>query len=384
MNETRRVLYVEHMADVGGGQMCLLDLVRNVDREKYAPVVTCVSKGEFYGLVKSSGVDTEIVDIRRVLRKSPLRTLADMRALGRIIRERRIDIVHVYSLKSHLMVLIPALLEGVPVIWHCEVTSDYGKFFDMVGCLGARVIVAASEFVSGRFGWFPACRRKVRVVYNAVDLGKYDRSRVGSNTRAELGIDRDAFVVGGVGRLAREKGFHCLIEAAAEISGRVPRLALLIVGGGPPGPDEYVEELRRRAADSPVAGNIIFTGYRRDVPELMAAMDVVAVPSLREVFGLVAVEAMALARPVVASAVGGLPEVVEDGVTGILIPPRDPSALAEAVTRLYTDAPLREKMGVAGRRRAGERFDLKVHVKKIENIYAGLVGDPAAQSRAEG
>ncbi len=380
----RRVLYVEHMADVGGGQMCLLDLVRTIDRQKYSPVVTCVSRGEFYDLVESLGVDIEIVDIRRVLRKNPLCTLADIRVLDRIIRDRLIDLVHVYSLKSHLMVLLPALIRGVPVIWHCGVTSDYGRFFDLLGCLGARLIIAASRFVSGRFDWCTLCSRKVRVLHNAVDLGKFDSGSVASNVRDDLGIDRGAFVVGAVGRLVEEKGFDYLIEAASEIARHAPTLKLLMVGGGSGSSGDYEEALRRKARDSLPASSIIFTGYRRDVRECMAAMDVVVVPSLREVFGLVAVEAMALERPVVASAVGGLPEVVEDGVTGILVPARDPGGIARAVQRLHDDRALAGEMGRAGRRRAEDLFDLRAHVREIEAIYEGLIRGSRPREETEG
>lgn len=365
---SRMILYVEHMADVGGGQISLLEILRRIDRQRYTPVVTCVTRGELFDQVKALGVDCEIVDIRGVLRKSPLRTIGNMRALYRLMRDRGVDLIHFNSLKALLIACVPALLTRVPAIWHCRVTSDYGKFFDLVGCLCAKRIVVPSRFLLARFNWQSICRGKVRLIYNAAELDGPGMNPPAMDIRDELGIPSRAFVVGCAGRMEEEKGYHLLVEAVCELACRLPDLRLVVVGGEPVG-GTYRERLREMVSGSDMASRVHFTGYRRDIRRYLAAMDVVAVPSEREVFGRVAVEAMALGKPVVASSAGGLPEVVEDGVTGILFPPGDVAALSEALARLSDDRDAAAAMGEAGRRRAMELFDMRKHVREIETLY---------------
>ncbi|MGH2511176.1 MAG: glycosyltransferase family 4 protein, partial [Candidatus Limnocylindrales bacterium] len=182
--------------------------------------------------------------------------------------------------------------------------------------------------------------------------------------REEYGIAPDAAVVGVVARLEPEKGHPTLLEAWPAVLRAVPNAVLLIVGEG-----SRREELERQAAGLQITQRVVFTGRRDDVPAVTAALDVAVLPSYREAQGLSILEAMALSRPVVASRVGGIPEVIEDGVSGLLVPPHDPEALAGAIVRLLTNHPLADMIGRAGHDVVHARFCIGLMVKAVEQIY---------------
>jgi glycosyltransferase involved in cell wall biosynthesis len=186
--------------------------------------------------------------------------------------------------------------------------------------------------------------------------------------RRELSLGGDERLVLSIGRLTEQKGHRYLLEAWRRISSECPRGRLLLVGDGP-----ARERLTRHAERLGVAGSVIFLGWRKDVPRLLEAGDVVVHPSLWEGFGLVLLEAMAAGKPVVGTNVSAIPEIVADGGTGLLVPPRDPSALAEAVLRLLRDAGLRSAMGCAGRERVNREFTVDKMVSAHEAVYGRVL-----------
>jgi glycosyltransferase involved in cell wall biosynthesis len=222
----------------------------------------------------------------------------------------------------------------------------------------------------------------VELVYNGVDLARYDHTEACCTLPEEYGFPADAPLVGCIARLEPEKGHPTLLEAWPLVLERVPSARLLIVGEGSRG-----EALKARAEELGLLGEaceadacvgtrharpnarVLFTGRRDDIPSVTAALDVAVLPSYREAQGLVILEAMALRRPVVATRVGGIPEMVEDGVTGLLVPPHDHEALAAAIVRLLTDHPAADMMARAGYELAHERFCLEGMVASISRLY---------------
>jgi glycosyltransferase involved in cell wall biosynthesis len=186
--------------------------------------------------------------------------------------------------------------------------------------------------------------------------------------RAELGIPQDAPVVGSVANFKAAKDHATLLRAAALLRQAVPELRLLLVGQGP-----LEAETRRLAAELGLQGAVVFAGFRTDARRLAAAFDVFALSSTYEGLPIALIEAMALGRPAVVTRVGGTPEVVSDGAQGLLVPPRDPAALAAALLRLLGDPGLRASMGAAARSRALE-FDIRKAVRRMEQVYADLLG----------
>jgi glycosyltransferase involved in cell wall biosynthesis len=204
----------------------------------------------------------------------------------------------------------------------------------------------------------------VSLIYNGVDLERYDHQEPCCTLREEYGMPSGARLVGVVARLEPEKGHATLLEAWPAVLRACPDAYLLVVGEG-----SRCDELRAQASDLGIADRVVFTGRREDVPAITAALDVAVLPSYREAQGLSVLEAMALSRPVVASDVGGIPEMIEDGVTGLLVPPRDPSALAAAIVRLLDDHPLADMVGRAGHDLVHRRFCLEQMIAGIEQIY---------------
>jgi len=222
----------------------------------------------------------------------------------------------------------------------------------------------------------------VSLIYNGVDLERYDRMEACCTLREEYGIPDGAPIVGVVARLEPEKGHPTLLEAWPRVLAAVPDAHLLVVGEG-----SRCDDLRAQAEALGLLGSdpsnprselgrrVVFTGRRDDVPAVTGALDVAVLPSYREAQGLSILEAMALSRPVVASAVGGIPEVVEDGRSGLLVPPHDRDALARAITRLLLDHPYADLLGRAGRELVHERFCVERMVRAIEAIYDESVSE---------
>ena len=202
------------------------------------------------------------------------------------------------------------------------------------------------------------------LIYNGVDLERYDHQEPCCTLREEYAMEPGSAIVGVVGRLELEKGLPTLLEAWPRVRREVPGAYLLIVGEG-----SRQEALRQIARDQGIEQHVIFTGRRDDIPAVTAAFDVAVLPSYREAQGLTILEAMALSRPVVASNVGGIPEMIEDGVTGLLVAPHDPDALAAAIVRLLTDHPLADMLGRAGHDLVHDRFCVQLMVNAVQELY---------------
>jgi glycosyltransferase involved in cell wall biosynthesis len=367
------VLYPEHSAYIGGGQTYLFNILRYLDREKFEPLATVVTEGDISATLSALEVSFEVVDMRWVLSKNPLATCGNFHDFYRIIREHRIDVVHCNSQKSLMVAGPPARLAGARVLWHAHVPSGLGRAFDVLGCFLAHMIVVNSNHVRRRFEGCPGGVRNLRVVPYGIDTERFSVTRDGSDIRREFGIAGSDQVIGYVGRLEEEKGTQVLIEAVPAILGELPAARFLIAGEASDEQAEFEALAEERVRQLGIADRVRFAGFRNDVPDLIAAMDVVVVPSLREAFGLVNVEVMACGRPLVATRVGGIPEVVEDGATGILVPPADSGALADAVIGLMRDPDRRRAMAEAGRRRAAALFDIRAHVSKMQALYEEMV-----------
>jgi len=188
--------------------------------------------------------------------------------------------------------------------------------------------------------------------------------RPSEDVQSELGVPVDGGCVACVARLEPEKDVHTLLRAMAEVISKAPEARCLVVGDG----SEAVR-LKHFASDLGVSANVVFTGYRQDVSSIVSAADVFVLPSLAEPFGLVLVEAMALGKPVIATRVGGPLEIVEDGVTGLLVPPADPAAMAEAIRALLADPERRRAMGEAGRARFEAQFTAERMARETVEVY---------------
>jgi glycosyltransferase involved in cell wall biosynthesis len=221
-------------------------------------------------------------------------------------------------------------------------------------------------------GWFPA--QRIFPVYNGVDLAKYNGMKKNVEIiKREIGIDPRHLVVGLVANLRRVKGIKFLIEAASLICEKRSDVKFLIIGGNMKEPDYTQDDMEALAKTLKVDQNVHFIGARNDVPDLISVFDIAVVASLSEGFSNTILEYMASSKPVVATAVGGNPEAVVQGKTGLLVPPGDSYALAEAILSILNDREMALEFGTAARKRAEEKFSLSSMIKSYENMFEQVI-----------
>ena len=281
------------------------------------------------------------------------RTIGATRDLAAICRTVKPDWIIGSFAKEFWPLAIVARTEGIPLALFLHIQKLSRLSAPLFPWLASRFILP-SEYLRN---WVVARRgmprSRTRVLYNPIDVDRFrPDAALRDASRRRLGFTPNDVVVGFAGRFERQKGVHVLAEALEGVMARVPNVRGLWVGGG-----ELAEDIERKIAASPYASRHVREPWSNDVVACFAAMDVLAFPPIRrESFGRVSAEAQACALPVVASAVGGIPETLRDGVSGTLVPPGDVPAWTEALTTLAIDADLRARMGAAGRAQACERF----------------------------
>jgi len=214
---------------------------------------------------------------------------------------------------------------------------------------------------------------KVVLIYNGIEVDEYKpnveefRSQE-SEVRREFALARDVPVIGAIGRLVWQKGFEYLIEAVPDVLRTYPDARFLIVGDG-----LLRERLEALSEELRVRDNVIFAGFRSDIKEILCAVDLLVIPSLLEGFPMITLEAMAMAKPIVATNIDGITEQITDGVNGILVPPKDPPALAKAVLRVLNDKELARSMGLAARKKVEQEFSVEKMIAETEKVYLSLL-----------
>ncbi len=290
--------------------------------------------------------------------------------LAREFRRYRIHIAHTHSWATVMEGIIGARLARVPIIIHGEhgtMKTETKLHIQIQRALwhSTDQMLAVSnvlrENLQRQFN-FP--KEKIRVIANGVDLSRFALTRQSDDYKTRLGLPANALVFGAIGRVVPVKAYSTLLQAAKLIFDEIPMAHLVMVGDGP-----QLEALVQLAEEYQIAARVHFLGARKDVPEILRAFDVFVLSSESEGMSNTILEAMASARPVVATAVGGNPELVVDRETGLLVPPHDPPAMAAAIMKLLRDTELCRQMGWLGRQRVEEKFSLEVMVQNYANIY---------------
>ena len=368
------ILFVDHGEGMGGAEHSLLQLMRGLDRLRYRPILAC-EEGPLARAAREASIETAITPIRP-LRGRPA-ALFDLwrsgRRLAALARREGARILHANTMRASFAAALAARLSGRTLIWHARDIFGAGQiggtWYPWLMSRLARVVIANSRAVAASIS-----RPDVRVVYNGVELGRFDPGRKPHTARAALGLTACPILIGTVGRMQPWKGHHLFLQAAERVIHELPEARFLIVGGRVFQADAgYEDELHAQAVAAGIADHVHFAGQQDNIGDWLAAMDIFAHCSKAEPFGRVVVEAMAAARPVVAFADGGVPEIVADGTTGILASPGDTSALADAMLALARDPALGAQMGQAGRVRAEAFFSATAHCRQVEAVYDSIV-----------
>jgi glycosyltransferase involved in cell wall biosynthesis len=298
-------------------------------------------------------------------------------ALWHVFRCERPDIVHTHTSKAGAVGRVAAWLAGIPVVIHTPhghiFYGYYGPaiswvirlFERLLALITDRIVTLTDRGANEHVRYKIAGPEKFVTIPSGIALSVFRSVRVEpSMKRKELGLPTEGPVIGTVGRLVPIKGHEWLLKAAPRVLAEFPHATFVFLGEGP-----LLDQLQQLAAGLGISDHVMFLGARQDVPECLAAFDLFAFPSLNEGMGRALIEAMAVGLPAVATCVGGIPDVVEDGETGLLVPARDETALADALLKLLRDPVRRQAYGQAARQSTGERFDASAMVRAIDRLY---------------
>jgi len=375
-----RVLQLITSLERGGAENHLLALLTHADRQAFDLETAVLSgEGELVPIFREAAIPVHL--LRSRTRFDPLA----VRRLVKLLREGNFDILHSHLFRADIYagLAVAQLGERRPLVVSTRHNDDRFFLNPFVGLIHYMVsaqqdlIIAISDHIA-RFTVARGVRDpgRVRRVYHGLEPPVTRAlEREGQRIRVELGVGADEFLVGNVGRLALQKGQRHLIAAMPLLLERVPRAHAVIAGGG-----DLEDYLRDLADEAGVAERVHVLGPRKDVPALMHAIDVFAMPSIWEGFGLVLLEAMAAGRPIVASRVATIPEVVVDGETGRLVPAGDPQALADALAELANQPARARQFGEAGRERLRRQFSIEKMVGDTELLYRELIEERGARA----
>ena len=323
----------------------------------------------------TAGLDAEGFDAPGYV--NPLFT----RNASRFMREYHIELIHLHR-SQDLAVFAP--LRDVRRVLTLQIDSALSKRDLWHRWVYGRLdlLLAITERIRERaVQALPIPPERVCTLYYGIDADEFFSRRMNpEETRGMLGIREEDQVIGLVGRMEKSKGQDVLLDAFSRIYVDFPRAHLLFAGNPPPEHAGYDVQLKQRARDLKIMDRCHFIGFQADTAPIFAALDIAVLASRREAFGLVLLEAMAMGVPVVATEAGGVPEIIRDGKNGLLVPPGDSKALAEALMRLLKSEGLREKLAVNGARMVRERFALKDHLEKLEGYFGDLISTGTKQT----
>jgi len=369
-----KVVHIIGGGEIGGAERHIINLARAVDPQKVAISICCLFEAPLAGIAASAGISTFVVTMRNRL---------DFTAVGKlaaIINEQGFDLVHTHGVRANLLGRLAARQTRKPVVTtvHSLLERDYPGFVTRqvnyftewaTRSLTSRFITV-SKALKAKLVASGVPEDRVTVIYNGIDLEAFSQELEPGAARAELGLAPGVPLVGMVARLHPVKGHRYFIKAAKLVLEQRSDVRFVVAGEG-----HLRAALEEMAAELGIRSQVIFTGFVADIRPLMSALDLLVIPSLWEGFGLTAVEAMALGVPVVSTEVGGLPEVVLHGETGLLVPPADPAALAKGILWMLEHPVAVADMSDRAKQIVQEKFTSRVMARRTEELYRKVLGE---------
>lgn len=368
-----RVLITIDTYEIGGAGKVIIQFLRNGGKESCEPVVAGFWRGpeaawQFRDAVESIGVPF------RVLRQKSAYDPSVIPDALKIIRENNITLLESHGYKAHVVCLALRQLTKLPWIAYVHGwTSENAKveLYNLVEKTVVRFadrIIPVSESLRNRLHLGRRAKEKAVVITNAADF--VDTNQAFTSQRERYGVQESEILVGVIGRLSPEKGHRFFIEAMKAVATKFGHVKAVFVGEG-----QERSALTEAICKSGLEGKIILAGFQQDVSSFYHACDIICLPSLSEGMPNVALEAMMFAKPVVAFSVGGIPEVVADGITGILVEPQNPAALAEAILDMIGGRYNLKEMGTIGRKRVETEFNPRVRAGRVAGIHESLISN---------
>lgn len=366
------ILHIYQNSKIGGVQQQILSLIKAYDKDIINPSFCCLGPKEEMGdEMENEGIDFTALDISRH-HKLSLRMIMELR---RLMTKKCVHVVRTHRYSASLYGRIAAKMTGVPVVI-ASVHDNYRKDLRFRRRLANRVlskatdkVVAVSESIKEDIIKYDKIdTSKILVIPNGVDTLRFNPERKFEYMRKGLSISDDDIVIGSVGRLVPAKGLEYLIEAASYLRKEFKTIKIVMVGDG-----SLLDSLRHNAKENYISDIVIFTGQRRDIPDILSCMDIFAMPSIAEGLPNSLLEAMSMGKPIVAAAVGGIPYVIENGINGLLVQPRDSKGLAAAVETIIKDKQLSARIGQNARDFVEQNYSIKATAQKWEFLYKSLL-----------
>jgi len=376
---TSNILFVSHSAELNGAERMLLQILKNIDRQKFHPYLLLPESGPLGDEAKEIGVEEEIVPFKWwITEKSKIwrqpfswlwNTGSVLRVL-RILKRRKVALVFSNSSVA-FSGAIAAKMKRIPHLWSIhEILGGknpllhffFGKrmLVRLISWLSSRVIVNSSASQQAF-----KTDSKVQRIYNGIEINhKIDRPE--ESLRQEFGLLRDDFILGVVGKIYKEKGQREVILALDSLRRTHPRVKLLVVGDVKD--SDYYHALERLVVDLNLEPHVFFTGYRGDIIQLLRLMDLLVVASSVDSFGLVALEAMSVGTPVLAVGAGGLPEIISPGENGALIESQDPELIRKGLEILLQNPSRMHEVAEKGLQTVREKFSSEKQIRKIQRV----------------
>ena len=369
MNPT--VLFIHGITEIGGAERELLLMVDRLPKSGFQPLVACPDRGPLTQELARRGIDVRSAPMPpwRKLFAYPKRAGA-VRALREVILAVRPALIHVNDIWWVPQTLRAGDTLAIPILAHVRQEIEPGKArrYDL-----HRLdrVFPVSHRIQQSLEAGGVLRERLQTLYSGIDLDAVPAHDDGSGRRRRFGIPEAAPVVGTVASLFPRKGYDVMLRALPAIATAAPDVRYVIVGSGDAA---YERRLKALVRELGLDHQAHFAGFQDSVYPCLAAMDVYVHPARMEGFGIAVLEAMAMGKPVVATTAGGLPEIVRDGETGLLVPPDDPDALARAVIRLVQDPLQRRKLGEGGRDRVAAHFTVEAMIGRLASVYRELLG----------
>lgn len=402
-----RVLYVERPFQVGGSVISLYELVKRLDKSLFEPIVLFHGPNPYRQKFWELGVETITLSdqVPKAITGEGIRDIAAnldryhqvlgngyrtakqwylvakkdfplARRVAGLIRAKNIALVHHNGcLARNRDTILAGLQTNVAQVVHVRTLHAFGQWEKLLA-RSVDFFVYISRAVEQFYQDLGIPPYLGKVVHNPFDVSAFSAANHSVRLRQELGVDKDDFLISNVGRIDWWKGQDDFIEALAKVANSNPQVKGAIIGSPEPTVESqlYYKKLQHLVAALQLEGKVIFTGFRSDIPALMAASNVVVhSASVPEPFGRVIVEGMAAGRPVIATAAGGVLDIIQPSVNGLLVPPRAPGQMAEAILRLMNNPQEARAMGQCAQQYVQENFSAERHVKKIEGIYNRIV-----------
>ena len=372
-----KIVYLTPSVRLFGARQSLRQLVTHLDRERFEPLVVCPRRGDLEEVLREAGIQT------RILRLPPWRKgkwlllrFWWVRALRQLLKEEGARLIHCNEFHSTPYAVAAARALAIPAVAHHRLSITPRQILNYHLEQADRLIVV-SKAAGEAFAPWPQIVAKMHVVYNGLDLEAFTADANREKLRHELRLHPDDFLIGQLGLISERKQTHLALDSFDRLAERYPHVHLAIVGSAAVGQEAYAAEAERRAAASPFAERIHFTGFRQDIADVCAALDLNLLISNDEGFGRVIIEAGAFGAPTVGSRVGGIPEVIDDGRSGLLVEGSNAAALAQAVTQaviqLLENPERYRQLQDCVREKVTREFSIERHLTQIQAIYDELL-----------